>query len=251
MRRRGVLRRLLIILLIIFLGVGSYFGTGFLINKLNVKGYETLFVAERPYELVIKYAQILDGSGVNNRFRGDIAIRDGIIVGVGYVNAKNSPVFDAGGLTVVPWSIPLEKGPGLVEHPFIGSFPHYPAESIILQEPPYQGFSLLEAANSRGVSPDEMFRLLKGTTDTADIVLLAPFEFGAQTPTTRELVARLTGYRAEVSGMKGVGQIKAGFKADFYFFKTGDYNDEALNRLLAAGSLPPPLSRVKEGKFLQ
>jgi len=53
------------------------------------------------YDLVIKNGRIVDGSG-GPSFRGDVAVKDGIIVEVGKVSGPAQRVVDASGLAVSP-----------------------------------------------------------------------------------------------------------------------------------------------------
>jgi len=82
-------------------------------------------------------------------------MRDGHIVEVGSVQELDCPLFDAGGLTVMPMPIePLNMEEaaerGLVEHLFRTSYPRYPASYLYFQEEPYLGFNLAQIAHTRG-----------------------------------------------------------------------------------------------------
>lgn len=247
---------LVLLVLLVLLGFGSYFLALKVFAALQVKGYSFLIRSNQPYDLVIKYSLIIDGSGENEPFRGDIALRDGVIVGVGYVNPHESPVFDAGGLTVIPRPVKLEKTPEMVEHLLSTSYPRYPAEEIILLEPPYAGLSLFEAAQAGETTPEEFFRQrLKSNQDSPGLtkqekVLLLPFPPVTKDTKTEELLARLTRLRAEATGKRDAGRIGAGYRADLFFFKTRDYSRQELDTLLKKGQVPPPVISVVDGQML-
>ncbi|MCR4442558.1 MAG: hypothetical protein QHH10_10125 [Peptococcaceae bacterium] len=238
------------LLVVALAGLMSYALSLGVFAGLKIKGYTYLFRATEPYDLVIKHARILDGTGENGPFRGDIAIRDGYICGVGYINQKNSPVFDAGGLTAIPWPLQFNKEDGFVEHLLKTSYPRYEAGEIYLLEGPYRGLSLAEAASALGVSPGEMFLRLSGEYPAGSKVILVPQREPAGETGVKELLAGLTSFRAEVLGEKDRGAVKAGCQADLYLFKTMDYPEEKLLQLLKRGSVPEPVFRLRAGKFL-
>lgn len=244
------MRRIGIVMLILILALASYQLSLNYFMGLKVKGYSYLFRPSEPYDLVIKHALIMDGTGQNDRFRGDIALRDGRIVGVGYVNPQDSPVFDAGGLTFIPYPLGIENHPDILEHTLNGSFPRYPAQEIYLQDPPFRGLNILEAAEVRGVTPEELFKQLNYTLGAEAKILLIPFFYQKGDYSNKELLARLTGYRAIFYARDQEATIEAGCRANFYIFKTNDYSEESLNSLLRKGSLPEPLLKMEGGKFL-
>lgn len=245
-----MLKKLLAALFVaVFVGTSTYFIAVNIFYGLKIKGYDYLFRETEPYDLVIKHARILDGTSDNDAFRGDIAIRDGRVVGVGYVVPKETPVFDAGGLTFMPWPLQITKGGPVVEHLLRTSYPRYEANEIFLTEAPYEGLSLAEAASSEGIEAVEMFERLKNNASHETKVLLVPMAV-KNDYTVREMLARLTAYRAALMGLADRGAIKDGYWADFYVFKTSDYPEEELLSLLSRGSIPEPVYRIREGQFL-
>ncbi len=58
------------------------------------------------YDLIVKNSMIVDGSGFS-RYRGDIAIRDGLIVEIGKIRGAAAATIDADGLFVAPGIIDL------------------------------------------------------------------------------------------------------------------------------------------------
>lgn len=240
-------KRLIIILLLLIISFVAVFS---ILQGLKSKGYSYLFRTNKPYDLVIKYAQILDGSGTNKIFRGDIAIRDGEVIGVGYVNAQDSPVFDAGGLTIIPCPIEIQKNQETLEHLLKNCYPRYPADQIYIQDSPYEGLSLRQIACEVGKSVDSAYKLLEVKAEPGTKVLLIPFAFDQNKVSNEELLAQLTGYRAEFFSLLDRGIIKAGYKADFYLYKSRDISEESLNVLLKRGRVPEPVYKIKEGKFI-
>lgn len=232
------------VFIIALAGICSYFIFLNVFSGLKIKGYSYLFRATEPYDLVIKHAMIIDGTGENEVFRGDLAIRDGRIVGVGYVNPKESPVFDAGGLTIIPWPVQLEKSDVVVEHLLATAYPRYAPEQIFFQEGEYQGLSLAEAACLGEVEPEEL------VNSSPAKVLLAPLEIKQEEAGIEELLAGLTGYRASLLGLYDKGAIKKDCFADFYFFKTADYTEDQLLKIFRTGNFPEPVFKVLGGEFL-
>ena len=243
------MRWLKVSLLLLIMGIASYFSSLFLFSSLKVHGYSYLFRAKEPYDLVVKHALILDGSGLNGKFRGDIAIRDGYIVGVGYVNPKDSPLLEAAGLTAVPALIPVEEGEEVLEHLLPNSYPRYPAEDIFLLDPPYAGLSLLQASVKQETSPEQLVKILSAGSNTRKVLLL-PLSSLQKGSEEKDLVAGLTGFRAQLLGIADEGIIKAGYKANLHFFKTYDFEGDKLAEVLRKGELPPPVYLIREGKVL-
>lgn len=218
---------------------------------LKVKGYKYLFRSTEPFDLVIKHALILDGSGENERFRGDIAIRDGFIAAVGYVNPRNSPVYDAGGLTVLPAPIPLEKTEDMVEHLFSTAFPRYAPEEIFFTDGEYRGHSLEEVAAILDLPPGQAFQTLLKEQASEMKILLVPFDYQESSePRLADLLAKLTGYRATVMGKSRCGMIKAGFEANLWFIRTADYSETQLAESFKKGIFPNPLVKMEKGRFI-
>ena len=232
-----------------FIGLMSFLIALNVFAGLRIKGYSYLFRATTPFDLVIKHAVILDGTGENPSFRGDIGIIDGYIAALGFINPKDSPTFDAGGLTFIPAPVEIETGNAVVEHLLATSYPRYSADEIILREPPYEGMSLAQAARSKGVAPEEMFQYLKKGAAPAAKVLLAPLAIREDDLSAQEMLARLTSYRARLMERPDEGCIRQGFKADMHVFKTANYPYDTLTALFAKGELPRPVFRVKGGRF--
>jgi hypothetical protein len=244
------LKRLFIgVFVVVFVGLSSYLIILNIFSELKIKGYDYLFMAKQPYDLVIKHAMVLNGTGEEDLYRADIAIRNGRIVGIGYINPKESLVFDAGGLTLIPWPIPIEAGEKVVEHLLSNAYPRYSADEVFLQNGPYKGLNLSEAAMSAEITPEELFSSLISSNDTTAKVLIAPLIINEEI-STKEMLARLTGHRAEFLEIEDRGIIDKGRKADFYVFKTRNYSDEKLIKILRRGEVPEPIYKVQNGKFL-
>lgn len=243
-------RVFIIVIIIILLSSASYYLSLQIFTGLKIKGYSYLLGKDDTYDLVLKYGEILDGSGENARFRGDIAIEDGKIVGVGYVQSQDSPIFDAGGLTILPVPIDIEDGSDVVEHLLIDSYPRYPAEYIYFEKPPYRGLNLMEISRREGSSPENIFKKILNTSNPDEKVLLVPLEYADQALTEEEMVARRTGYRANFFAKNDMGMIKRGYGADLYFVRTREYSEERLIEILLQGSYPSPIRRVEQGEFI-
>lgn len=246
------MRRLKIIAIAVILGFLFYIFSFNLLMGLKVKGYKYLFRSTEPFDLVIKHAMILDGSGENEKYRADIAVRDGVIEAVGYVNPKNSPVYDAGGLTAIPVTIPIEKTDDTLEHLLSTSYPRYMPQEIYFTEGEYKGLSLLEAAETQGLSVIQTHKNITTKLGPQAKILIIPFEYVEEDtqPNLTQLLARLTGLRAAYFGKMNSGMIKAGFQADINFIKTSDYTDVRLIEVLKKGILPKPLIKLEKGILL-
>ncbi len=253
--------------LVVLVGLLSYFLAVNVLMGLKVKGYRYLFRATEPYDLVIRNAVILDGTGLNAAFRGDLALLDGYIAALGYIRQKNSPVYDAGGLTVIPRPIAIEEICGdntdsgdetklaaeycsdILKHLLEGSYPRYPAEEILFPTGLYRGQTLAQAACAQKTSEQALFDALKKEMPSQAIVLLVPARYNKEDRSNEELLARLTGYRAELLGWEESGRIKEGNRADFYFFKSHDYSEDGLRELLLQGRIPQPDLIMEAGEF--
>lgn len=242
LEREMFLRRIKIALLLGVLGIASYYMV-FMI-----------FVDHTtPNDLVIKHVRILDGTGEKEMYRGDIAIRDGRIVKIGFIPLQNEPVFDAGGLTVMPMPISIENTNGMVEHLFSTSYPRYPAHYLFFQEGFYQGLNLAQVAQQRGEKPEKTFNYLQSQLPVNTKVYLVPLKLEEHkvqdgSYSLEKLAAYCTGFPAMTIGKTDVGMIKTGFKADLYFFISQDYDEESLKQLFLKGKFPVSAVLLKEGK---
>lgn len=247
-----MLKRLLVgVFVVVFVGISSYLIFLNVLNGLKIKGFDYLFLAKEPYDLVIKHAMILNGTGEKESFRADIAIRNGHIVGVGYINPKESPAFDAGGLMIIPSPVKIKAGEQTVEHLLSTVYPRYNADKIYLQIAPYEGLSLAEAAYAAKLSPEEMFNRIRLNSSAETKVLIAEIENKSEEVSAKEYLARLTGYRANMMKIKDIGTIEDGKSADFYIFKAVDYPEEELIELFKQGAFPEPVYEVQNGIFLK
>jgi hypothetical protein len=255
------LRKVKIVFLIGLVAVISYCFYFFLFTSLRAEGEIQFSQTNKPYDLVIKHALILDGTGKKEMFRGDIAIRDGYIVEVGSVQELDFPIFDAGGLTVMPWPVrpvnmeEADKG-GLVEHLFRTSYPHYPASYLYFQGEPYSGFNLAQVAQQRGEKPQKTFNNLQKKLSAMSKVYLLPLELAEEkllsgTASLPELAAYLTSCPAKAMGKTDRGMIKPNYKAELYFFITHDYEEECLKQLFLKGELPAPALYCQAGQLLE
>lgn len=222
---------------------GAYF---FLFTILQAEG-DLQF--PQKYDIVIKYAQILDGSGEKEVFRGDLGIKDGVLVQVGAIEVEDCPVFDAGGLTVMPWVPEFESSDNILEHHFYSAYPRYPATALYFSQPPYQGLSLAQLAHQKGLSVEQTFRDLQQELSAGDKVYLLP-EVLPTDPTLEELAASLTGALAKALGKEKQGQIKPGYPADLYFFITHHYDNANLEELFLRGKLPDCALCCLQGELL-
>lgn len=222
-----------------------------------VSAAETLAAS---YDLVIKHAQILDGTGEKAAYRGDIAIKDGRIVKIGYVaenvlsERKSGSVFDAGGLTVMPFPVSIKREDQLVEHLLATSYPRYPAQYLYFQEGDYAGLNLLQVAGLKGEKPEQTFKTLCAQLPENTKVYLLPVvsdeqQVGAGSYSVEELVAFYTGELAAALGRKDAGTIEVGRNADLYFFITHHYDEQSLRELLCKGEFPALALSCKQGEL--
>jgi hypothetical protein len=261
MKERTIfLRKIKIVFLLGLITLIGYCVCFFVFTSLQAEGERRFSQTKKTYDLVIKHSLILDGTGEKERFRGDIAIRDGRIVEVGSVQELDSPTFDAGGLTVMPMPVQpvgmeeVERG-GVVEHLLRTSYPRYPSSYLFFQDEPYQGLNLAQVAQQRGETLQKAFSYLQKQLPGMSKVYLLPLELAeekllAGTASLPELAAYLTGYPAKVMGRTDFGMIKPDYRADLYFFITDDYEEECLIRLFLKGEMPALALCCKEGQLL-
>lgn len=255
------MRKTTTLLILILTAIISYVFCFFLFNTLRGEAEKFDPAESRPYDLVIKHVLILDGTGKKEIFRGDIACRDGDIVEVGTVMVEDCPLFDAGGLTVMPYPVKLFNPEAhdsfvLVEHLLQTSYPRYSPNALYFQDEPYLGFNLAQIAAQRGQSPAQVFAVLKKELPGTAKVYLLSQEFtggiGSAAETTLvELAATLTSYPALVMGQKERGVIKPGCCADLYFFVTREYDVEKLKQLFSQGKLPDGVLHYQNGQMKQ
>ena len=245
------MRGVKIAIILVFAALISYGFYFFLFTALQAEEDIQLTRQEITYDLVIKHALILDGTGEKERFRGDIAIKDGRIVEVGSVQEQDFPTFDAGGLTVMPLPVrPVKDDTNtVVEHLFKTSYPRYSAYYLYFQDAPYQGFNLAQISRQRGESPQKAFKDLQIQLPDMTKVILVPLELGEES--LPGLAAYLTGNPAIAMGKYDLGMIKPDYKADLYFFITRDYDEESLKQLFLKGKLPEPALYCQGGKLLE
>jgi hypothetical protein len=245
----GVVKQGKKVLVLISIGLISYLVVGQILVFLKQGGYYRLFRATMPYDLVIKHGMILDGSGERDGYRGDVAIREGIIVRVGYVEEKESPTFDAGGLTLIPRPVEVFPDRGAVEHLLKTSYPRYSAEQIFFQHQPYQGLSLAQAAYGEGVKPDVLLARLVAEGRGEEKVLLLPLP-EIDHASSISVLAALTGHRSLVQELE-TGMIREGYRADLCIFPTRAYKEEELRKIFRQGRVPDPVFIVKDGEFIK
>lgn len=238
------------IIIIIALSVLCFIVSTSLFTGLKAKGSSDLFHYEHTHDLVIRHALILDGTGQREKYRGDIAILDGKIVEVGTVSETQAPVFDAGGLTVIPIPVPFSGNENALEHAFSSSYPRYEAQDIYLQGEPYEGNNLEQVAEDLGVTVGEAHEMLKTALGSAAKVYIAHVPVQTEATSMEEYLARLTCYRANYGFREGQGVIKEGADAHLYFFMSKDYNDAKLTELFKKGKVPEPLFTIKDGEFV-
>jgi len=232
------------------IAAASFFISMNIFNDLKAKGYDYLFYKDKPYDLVLKNTQILDGTGQKPSYKADIAILDGIIAGIGKIDPKDSPVFEALGLTVIPEPYPLENKGDFLEHVFSTSYPRYEARHIYLQEGAYKGLNLEQAAEALGTSLEEAFEILKESMGPKAKAWIIEMPEQDNINTVEEYLARLTGYRAIRAGQDGQGVVRTGAKADLYMFLSKDYSEGELLGLLKKGQVPEPIYIIRNGEFV-
>ncbi|MFY9173872.1 MAG: hypothetical protein WAO24_00780 [Peptococcia bacterium] len=238
------------ILIAIVLALVCYFVSASIFSNIKANGLNELFHDEHPYDLVIRHATILDGTGQREKYRGDIAIYEGKIVEVGTVGLTNAPVFDAGGLTVIPIPVPFSANENALEHAFSTSYPRFAAEDIYLQNEPYTGNNLEQVAEDLGLSVGEAHETLKRVLGPTAKAYITHIPVQTESTTMEEYLARLTCYRANYSNKIGQGVIKEGADANLYFFLSKDYDEAALTELFKKGKVPEPLFTVRDGVFV-
>lgn len=212
--------KLKIILSTIAIFLLSFLIAFFALQFAKQTGRDDFFRAARPYELVVKNARIIDGSG-QDIFDSHIGIKDGRIITVssGLVRG-NADIMDATGFTLIPSMVEIPEETDWVTRDLPGAMARFPYYRIFFKQsddPTLAGRSL-EAVLLDGIYNEE--ELLSRFTWS---VLIAP---DGEPITGDDLVSavyKLTGWRA-FSLDVDTGVIAPGYQIQAYLYRTRNIN---------------------------
>jgi hypothetical protein len=227
---------LLLSFLIVFLGLEIY--------KHTVA--QDLFRARNPYDLVIKNARIIDGTG-QEVYRGDIGIRNNVIMNVGKkLETEGAIIFDASGYTVAPDKVEWPKTLDWLERDLASSLLRYPYHRIIVKEasnPHWIGKSV------KALLANEQTTIAQLAKDNRGMALIAPKLDEPEADNLFTAFYRITGWRSELLGKK-TGKIKEGFQAKLVVFNHRLLKDDQIIKYLIQEKLPP-IDYIIKGSEIQ
>jgi len=205
------------------------------------------FRAHNPYDLVIKNARIIDGTG-GEIVHADIGIRGKVIIKVGKnLKTDKARVFDAAGYTIAPNKVEWPEDLDWVKRDLASGLVRYPENRLLIaaaQEKEWQGKSVRALLNGENIIKDVLAH------DTTALAWVAP---RLDLPENSESVVKafylLSGWRGELLN-KNIGKIKEGYPADLVVFNHREIGDEQLLKYLNAEKLPP-IQYLIEGSQIQ
>lgn len=227
---------LLISFLIFFIGLEIYKHTS---------GNE-LFRARHSYDLVIKNARIIDGTG-GEITRADIGIRNNIIVRIDKrLRTEGARVFDAVGYTVAPSKVNWPENLDWVKRDLNSALVRYPEHRIIIAEAQAKewcGQSVKGLLSNKSLSRDIL------ASDLTAVAFITPDLGNLDTDDVSQAYYQLSGWRSELLDVN-LGKIKEGFLAQLVIFNHREINDEQLLSYLREERLPP-IQYIIEGSNIQ
>lgn len=181
------------------------------------KGKDDFFRHANPYDLVIKNARIIDGTG-GGVVEAHIGISDGIIKTVSKnIRRGNANIFDATGYTLMPKMTKLPDEVPWVSRDLPGAMSRFPYYRIFFKasEDKLLAGRSLEAVLREGIYKEE--DLLE---KFSWIVLIAPDEEELETDTLNKALYKITGWRSDALGIEDLGKILPEYKMEGIFYRT-------------------------------
>lgn len=223
---------------VIVLGL-SFFLISFLISFAGLEAYKNTGNApalrESTYDLVIKNARIIDGTG-EEIIRADIGISDNKISKISkslYTN--QTKIFDATGFTVAPNKVDWPEDLDWVKRDLSSALMRYPMDRIIIakaKDLSWQGKSV------QVILKDGIFSKNNLAQDLTAVAWIVPQGDIKVSSDIEQAYYLLSGWRGEVLG-KNVGKVKEGFIADLVVFNHREIDDGQILTYLQAEELPP------------
>jgi hypothetical protein len=208
-------------------------------------GSSPQFGAHKPYDVVIKNARMIDGTGGEIR-RADIGIRDGVIIEIGNnLKTDGAQVFNAAGFTVSPNIVEWPENLEWVQRDLTTALKRYTEERVIIaqaQNKEWEGRSI-KALNHSGISKDNL------STDSTAIAWIMPQMDIPEAKDVNTAFYLLTGWRGELLEKK-IGKIAEGYPAHLVVFNHRVIIDGELFNILIQENLPP-IEYFIEGSTIQ
>lgn len=242
------MRKLQTVIGLVALLIFSYLISYFSLNTIKNQGYEFVFRAKKPYDCIIKYVNIIDGTG-KETYLSDLGITDGKITYIGKLDSnKAEQVIDASGLTVLPKLVPWEYKGDVVEISLSSAFQQFSVDRIILTSLPtdllqYKGLTLWEAALRMNKQPSEAVDMILYNNYSSK-ALVIPVN-GILTDDLVSATHKITGFRADVMGESHHGRILLGYWADLMFYNIQDENH--FLKSLKEEEMPIPYWQMDKG----
>jgi len=205
-----------------------------------------LFRAQNPYDLVIKNARIIDGTG-GEIYRADIGIRDNIIIKIGKrLNTEKAKIFDAAGYTVAPHKVEWVESLGCIKRDLASALVRYPENRIIISKAKnsqWEGKSVKALLSNPAISKNIL------EADRSAVAFISPVLKETEANDINTAYYQISGWRGELLA-QDIGKIKPGFPASLVIFNHRELNNEKLLDYLLQEKLPP-LEFAIEGSDVQ
>lgn len=214
----------------------SFFTIFTILEIIKHNGNEELFRARQPYDLVIKNARIIDGTG-DKVFRGEIGIQGEKIIYIG----KNietegvKKIFDAAGYTIAPQKVEWSSNLDGIERDLRSALLRYDPKRIIINDkkyPQWKGRSAQALFNEESLSESELENI--GYVEA----LILPELKEPKGDTIVNAFHKLTGWRGEYLE-KEIGKIKENYPANLAVFNHRQIEEAEVLKYLQQEKMPP------------
>lgn len=206
----------------------AFFLSFFALQFAKQKGREDLFRFANPYDLVIKNARIIDGTG-GEIFDANIGISKGKIKKISQELVRgNADVFDATGYTLIPEMVDIPEETDWVTRDLPGAMSRFPYYRIFFRSSEDSNLAgrSLEAVLREGLYNEEFLR-----SEFNWRVLIAPEGEDIDSDSIISAIYKLTGWRSESLNL-AKGKITEGFEMEALLYRTKDIDEKAfLNSL--------------------
>ena len=225
-----------IFLLTLLIFLFSFFLSYFSLEFARQQGMDELFRFADPYDLVVKNARIIDGTGTEV-YDSSIGILEGRIKAIGknIVRGK-ADVFDATGYTLIPLMVEIPEDSDWVDRDLPGAMSRFPYDRIFFkssEDPEIAGRSL------EVVLRDGLYREDDLRKEFNWMVLIAPEPEVAEGDAISSAVYRLTGWRSDSLGLES-GKIREGYLMEAYLYRTRDIYETEFVGILNNEVMPEP-----------
>lgn len=218
-----------IILSVFLIFLMSFLLSFFALQYAKQKGNDELFRFANPYDLVIKNARIIDGTG-GEIFDAHVGVSNGVIKTVGKnLERGDANVFDATGYTLIPKMIEIPEETKWVNRDLPGAMSRFPYYRIFFKtsEDEHLAGRSLEAVLREGIYQEEDLK-----TKFTWTVLIAPEGENIESDNIPSAVYKISGWRSEALEIIDQGKIQSGYKMEGILYLTRNIDrNEFLNTL--------------------